>query len=116
MESSSCGLGNPGRRSHRQLFEPVSSPANRLSATGSGRRGIAVSQGNPIGVKHCRENNGPGHESGKDERLSAYLGEDPVDVAQRQKSAVADYVEFMSQDLGGSGKSSSNEQFVPADG
>jgi hypothetical protein len=49
-------------------------------------------------------------------KLSAYLGEDPVDVAQRHKSAVADYVEFMSQDLGGSGKSSSNEQFVPADG
>lgn len=49
-------------------------------------------------------------------RLSAYLGEDPNVVARKYRGAIADYVEFMSRDLGESGKSSSSEQFVPADG
>ncbi len=50
-------------------------------------------------------------------RLSAYLGEDPAIVAQRHKAAVADYVEFMSQDLGENARFSSDEQpFMPANG
>jgi hypothetical protein len=50
-------------------------------------------------------------------RLSAYLGEDEATVAQRHKAAVADYIEFMSQDLSESSRFSSGEQpFMPADG
>jgi hypothetical protein len=50
-------------------------------------------------------------------RLSAYLGEDEAIVAQRHKAAVADYIEFMSQDLRESSRFSSGEQpFMPADG
>jgi len=51
------------------------------------------------------------------ERLSAYLGEDAATVAQRHKAAVADYVEFMGQDLSESARFSSGAQpFMPADG
>ena len=50
-------------------------------------------------------------------KLSEYLGEDPAIVAQRHKAAVADYIEFMSQDLGESSRFSSGQQpFMPADG
>jgi len=49
-------------------------------------------------------------------RLSAYLGEDRNIVGQKYKAAMADYVEFMGKDLGGSGKTFSNEQFMVVDG
>ena len=49
-------------------------------------------------------------------KLSAYLGEDVAIVAQRHKAAVSDYVEYMSRDLGESGKASSCEEFMPAEG
>lgn len=46
-------------------------------------------------------------------RLSGYLGQDAEDVGRRHKAAVAEYVEFMSLDLGGGNNAYAAENLSP---
>jgi hypothetical protein len=48
-------------------------------------------------------------------KLSAYLGEDVAVVALRHKAAVADYIDFMGEDLGMQ-RQDSTERFASTDG